>query len=112
MTPESAVVAACRQTLAAWRIWHYRNNTGGMKGSHKGKGWFVRFGVPGAADIIGILSGGRFLAVECKAGKGRQSPEQEMFQRAVEEAGGVYWLVWSADELNERLELLAKEQTR
>jgi hypothetical protein len=31
----------------------FRMNTGAMRGEHKGKRWFVRFGVPGMSDVIG-----------------------------------------------------------
>jgi hypothetical protein len=36
--------------LNAKKIWNFRYNVGAMKGSHKGKSWFVRFGKPGVAD--------------------------------------------------------------
>jgi hypothetical protein len=62
----------------------------------------VRFGVPGQADIHGILPGGLFLAIEVKSPTGQQSAEQRAYQAMVEKFGGVYVLarsvgdVWAA----------------
>lgn len=52
-------------------------------------------GNPGGADLIGGWRG-RFLAVETKAKRGRQSPEQRHFQQIVEGTiGGIYAMVRS-----------------
>jgi hypothetical protein len=59
----------------------------------------VSFGYPGSADILGILPGGRFLAVECKSATGKQSEKQKKFQEKIEANGGVYLLVRSEEEL-------------
>ena len=50
----------------------------------------VVFGLPGEADIDGILQGGRRLAVEVKAGADRVRPEQAGYQRMLELYGGLY----------------------
>jgi hypothetical protein len=55
--------------------------------------------INGVADIIGLLPGGRFLAVECKSGRGRQSPAQRAFQAMVEESGGLYVLARGVEDL-------------
>jgi len=70
------------------RIW--RNNTG--VGRTLSGQRVIRFGLVGSADLLGILRGGRFLAVEVKTAKGRQSEAQRNFQRMVEAMGGVYVL--------------------
>lgn len=57
----------------------------------------IRFGVPGQPDIQGCAAG-RWIGVEVKSATGRQSPEQRVFQERIENAGGVYVLVRSADE--------------
>jgi hypothetical protein len=78
----------------ACRIW--RMNTGALPDQH---GRLIRFGVPGMADIIGLLRpSGRFLAIEVKTLTGRQSDQQRAFQRMVEAAGGIYILARSVDE--------------
>ena len=70
------------------RIW--RNNTG--VGRTLSGQRVIRFGLVGSADLLGILRGGRFLAVEVKTAKGRQSEAQRNFQRMVEAMGGIYVL--------------------
>jgi len=50
----------------------------------------------GTADLVGLIQG-RFLAVELKRiyknGKDRQSQVQKDYQKEVEDAGGLYWIV-------------------
>jgi hypothetical protein len=98
--------------LTAKRIWHERRNTGAMKGSHKGKGWFVRFGKPGVADIMATRHPifAEFLHpivywIEVKAPKGVQSPEQKAFQAEVEAQGMKYILARSLEDVQKVLEV-------
>lgn len=66
-------------------------------------GW-ARFGIKGAADIIGVLDG-RHVEIECKAGRGGQlSIEQQERRRQVEKNGGIYLIVHSKAELQEQME--------
>ncbi|MDR0731206.1 MAG: VRR-NUC domain-containing protein, partial [Treponema sp.] len=46
-------------------------------------------GLKGSSDILGLLPGGRFLAVECKAPDGRLSPEQRQFLADIKAQGGL-----------------------
>ena len=58
------------------------------------------YGIVGAGDIIGILPGGRHFEVETKAGKGGTlSSDQIERRRIVTEAGGLYIVVHSGEEL-------------
>jgi hypothetical protein len=66
-------------------------------------GRFIRFGKVGSSDIEGVLPGGRFLAVECKAKDGRLSPEQKQFLAEVEALGGLAVTVRGWWELAEAL---------
>ncbi len=101
-------------------VFCWRQNTGGMAGEHKGKKWFVRFGYPGVADIIGILPqkclltphddivscgriAGTFLAIEVKRPGAKQADSQIEFQRQVETHGGIYILATSVDEVRRAL---------
>ena len=63
----------------------------------------MRFGLKGSPDIIGILSSGRFLGVECKSPKGRQTPDQVDFQRRCEAQYGLYVLTKSVADLEKAL---------
>lgn len=72
----------------------------------------VTYGVNGAPDVMGIaavhaatastfgkpLTVGRFVGLEVKAERGRQSKAQRAFQAMVEGLGGLYRLVRNEDE--------------
>lgn len=80
------------------RLW--RNNSGllyapGAGGTIRR----VRASAEGAPDIIGVLRGGRFIGIECKALRGRQSPEQKAFQQMIERMGGLYILARSVQDV-------------
>ncbi len=97
---ERDVLRACLDYLKARNIFAWRVNTGAMR---RGKR-YVRFGFPGVSDIIGILPGGRFLAVECKSSTGKLSLDQDAFLTAVQLSGGVALWVRSAAELHDKLD--------
>lgn len=79
------------------RIW--RQNTGvGYFGKRK-----VTFGVPGQADISGLLADGTRLEIEVKSATGTQSGEQKAFQRMIEKHNGVYILARSVEDVYDRL---------
>lgn len=58
----------------------------------------ITYGVPGAADISGILADGRRAELEVKRPGEYQSPEQKRFQAMIESLGGFYAVVRSVDE--------------
>lgn len=81
------------------RVW--RNNTGALL-DHNNK--LVKFGLQGSADIIGLMKPhGRFLAIEVKTEKGRQSESQKRFQRMIEDMGGLYILARSPEDVTKAL---------
>jgi len=59
----------------------------------------MRFGKAGSADILGCNPYGRFLAVECKYGKGKQSEAQKKFETNVTAKGGLYVLAYGVDDM-------------
>lgn len=63
----------------------------------------VRFGVPGQADLTGILPGGIRLEIEVKSAIGRQAIDQQNYQRMIERFGGVYVLARSIDDVWEAI---------
>ena len=81
------------------RLW--RANTGVAQIGSR----VVRFGVPGQADLTGILPGGVRLEVEVKSDRGRQTEDQRNFQRMIERFGGVYVLARSVDDVERALRL-------
>lgn len=97
---EKATQAACLDLLAAKRIFHYRQNSGGamVAGNH-----FMRFGTPGAPDIVAVI-GGQYIGIEVKDLKAKQNANQIKFQESLEKAGGRYLLVRTIDDLIQFLE--------
>jgi hypothetical protein len=76
------------------RVFHWRNNTGAVKLP----GRFLRFGWPGSPDIF-ALSRGTCYGIEVKALKGKQSLLQHDFQLDFTEAGGIYLLCRSLEDV-------------
>lgn len=74
----------------------HRNNTG----AHTTDGGrFVRYGLGvGSADLVGVLLGGRYMALECKTKQGRVSPEQTRWLADMRDLGAVAEVVRSVDE--------------
>ena len=103
---EKDVQKACLDYLAARGIFNYRNNTGSFQ--DRGTGAWYRFGAVGSPDIIAVVKG-RYIAIECKGTKGKQSDVQKDFEDRLVRAGGFYILVRSLDELIESLHNLEKE---
>lgn len=63
------------------------------------------FGKAGVSDIIACHNG-RFIAVECKAGKGTTTPLQEQFLANVHTAGGYALVVNETDGWDDLIEIL------
>jgi hypothetical protein len=96
MTPEGEVVRACLDYLEIRGIKNTRMNTGRRGG--------VSYGSEGWPDIIGCLPGGRFFAIECKAGRGKLSPEQVKFQRDIIRQGGLHIVAYRVEDVIEVLQ--------
>ena len=77
------------------RVW--KNATGAYQDD---RGLWVRYGLPGSADITGVLnhsSGvGLRLEIECKTGNAVQSKIQKNFQTMIINMGGLYLLARDA----------------
>jgi hypothetical protein len=63
----------------------------------------------GVSDILGILPGGRFLAIECKSKTGRMTVEQEVFLQDVRAKGGVAFMARSIEDVERHLAEPLKE---
>jgi hypothetical protein len=87
------LILARLNALDGVRVW--RANTGAAR-THRGR--IVRFGVPGQADITGLIRGGRRLEVEVKGPTGRVSPEQEAFGALIVSLGGIYLIARTLDD--------------
>ena len=106
---EASVLQGCLNVLGLYEVPAWRNNTGAFAGVYQGRRRFVRFGLQGSSDILGIVpfgGCGRMLAVECKNGRGKLGDSQRAFLRNVQAAGGVAVVVRDPRRLIEVLELL------
>ncbi|GHT89234.1 hypothetical protein FACS1894137_18170 [Spirochaetia bacterium] len=86
MTPEGRIKAACLRYLERRGLFAWNNPTGAVQVR---PGEWLHFGKKGSSDILGILPGGRFLAIEVKAKGGSLTPEQAAFLERVRGLGGV-----------------------
>lgn len=104
---ERDIQRAILDYLAAKKVFAIRMNTGAMHAEHNGKRRFLKFGVPGCADILAfpeaIMRDWKHytqpLWIECKAPKGKQSELQKSFQQQVEAEGHKYLIARSLDDV-------------
>lgn len=83
------------------RYCFWRQNSGAMPTSNDGYCTrFISFGTPGAPDIF-LVKGGKIYGLEVKTPKGKQNDNQIAFQDRFEEAGGIYKVVRSLDDVRE-----------
>ena len=64
----------------------------------------IRLAAPGVSDIIGWTEGGRFVAIEVKAPRGRVTDEQKAFLDLVRRSGGLAGVARSLDDARAILE--------
>jgi len=77
-TPEAKVKANVRRLLDSMGIYHFMPPANG----------FGRAGIP---DIIGCMEG-HFIAIECKAGKGKTTALQDRELAAINNHGGTTFI--------------------
>ena len=100
---ENDLIHAALEWLGLKGVFPWRNNTGAVKYDKKGGGYYyVKFGVPGMSDILGILPDGRFLAAEAKPDPKKDlSADQYLFIERVKVQGGVGCMFRTLEELIE-----------
>ena len=80
-------------------IYYFRSASGGFKtAEYKGKSSFFRTGKVGCPDII-VCKEGRFIGLEVKTEKGKQSPAQKLAEQDIIQAGGEYHLVRNMEDV-------------
>ena len=88
----------------------WKNNTAGIY--VKARNTYIPSHAPGVSDILGLLPGGQFLAVEVKSLKGRVSPHQLQFIDEVNQQGGLAFVAHSVEEVQEQLAQLSRDDKR
>jgi hypothetical protein len=101
VTPESGVLKAVLATLEMHPkvAWVARINSGMFHVEQR----FIKAGFKGCSDILGMLKGGRLLAVECKSSTGKETQDQEAFGARVAAGGGLYIVARSVDDVMDGL---------
>jgi hypothetical protein len=92
---EADIQAAILDYLRLKGRFFFRCNSGAFKTQH---GSFIRFGTPGAPDLIGCVDG-KFVGLEVKTEKGNMSEAQKTLAASLRAAGGQYHVVRSIDDL-------------
>jgi hypothetical protein len=86
---EADLQKLCLEYLTLCGCFMWRQNTGAMTGEHKGRKWYVRFGVKGLSDIIGVTPEGLFIAVEVKRPGQEPTADQTYFLHRVALNNGI-----------------------
>jgi hypothetical protein len=78
-------------------------NSGAIKtgeyGQHR-----IQLAPPGCPDIIGWQKGtGKFIGVECKVGKNKRTPLQELFAQSMIDDNCIYILAYSLSDIEKVL---------
>lgn len=113
---ESEIQRAILDYLAAKGILAFRMNTGAMAAEYNGKKRFMRFGVPGMADILafttlhtgerdmygkGEITYSEPLWIEVKTPTGKQSEYQKSFRAQVQAHGHRYIIARCVEDVEE-----------
>lgn len=97
---EKEVQAAIMEYLAYRKIFCWKEHSGGLP--MDGGEWLMPIGLRGKSDILGVLPGGRFLAIEVKRRTGAVRPEQQEFIDNVNRSGGLAFVARSVDDVMAR----------
>lgn len=93
---ESDIVRAICEYLTHRRHFFWRNNTGAFR-TEKGGMYF--FGAKGSPDIFVVTRGGYLVSLEVKTQKGRQSPDQRVWEARCREIDAAYHVVRSIEDV-------------
>jgi hypothetical protein len=96
---ETDILRAICDYLAHKRLFFWRQNTApAFDWKTKTFRRMPAHAMRGVPDII-VVKDGKFIGIEVKQPKGRQSPEQTAFQQQCEAAGGQYFIARSLDDV-------------
>jgi hypothetical protein len=99
--PEQAIQRQILEYLNWKHIFAWKVTTTGIY--VKARNTWIPNQAPGVSDILGVLPGGRLLAIEVKAPKGKVSFNQQQFIDRVNENGGLAFVAYSIEEVEAHL---------
>jgi len=86
------------------RVFAWRQNTGAFVMEKDGKKRFIRCGIVGCSDIIGILPNGKFLAIEVKVPGRKLTARQKEFLEMIRKNNGIAIVAFCLDDVMEAIE--------
>lgn len=110
LTLEKQIQKTCMDYLqvleAQGKLYFFRSQAGAVNTVRRnGSKGFFRTGRVGAPDIT-VCYNGKFIGLEIKNEKGKQSEAQKEAQKQIEATGGYYFVVRSLEELIKILNVL------
>ncbi len=94
-----------QKTILEWLQWNgvfcWKQNNSGIYKPETGQ--YIPSGKKGISDILGILNGGRFLAIEVKRKGKFASPDQMEFIKSINENKGLAFVASSVEEVQFKL---------
>lgn len=80
----------------------WRNNSGVLPITSKGKSRMIKIGQKGLPDVLGYhKETGRLIAIECKVGRNKLSPAQEERIEHMKACNVLAFVVYTTDEVQE-----------
>lgn len=105
--PEAQLLSQIKHYLQINGFYILRINTGLITNE---KGRFYRSAPSGTPDVICCILG-RFIGIEAKSPKGKQSDFQKQHEELIKNNQGEYWLIRSIEELMEKVRVFKKSLT-
>ncbi len=103
LQPRESVIQRAILEYLAWRgVFVFRVNQQGVP-LHDGSGRYRPSPTRGVSDILGVLKGGRFLAIEVKRPGGRATPDQLQFLTRISQEGGLAFVATSVEDVEANL---------
>ena len=99
--PERAVQKACLAWLRARGALVAVTDAGA---AYRAGAFFGDAIPPGWPDITGLLPDGRFIGVECKAKRGRQSESRKQMEQEIHKRNGIYILARCVEDVEKGIE--------
>lgn len=99
---EAKLKKAILDLLKLFGIYAWNNRNVGVYDRRRGK--YIPAPCRGVPDIIGVLPGGRMIAIEVKVGRNKPTIWQEMFMSELEARGALVFVARSLDDVINVLE--------
>lgn len=119
VSPEGALVKAVIQYVNARGGYAWRNQSGMLRGEHKGKTWVVHMGRVGLPDVMAVWPVrhggalcGRLLAIECKRDGHKPTDAQRAAMDMLRARGALVVLAYSVEDVQRALAAESQKEQR